>query len=103
MTDIVQIAFKNKAISVTRFALDQVLPHIGSYSSWRGGVEVVVGMHLLRWKIGGQASEAGNSTHHGVHNRLNQCRRDRGVNGIAAGGEYVPACLCGLGLRSYDH
>ena len=103
MADIVHVAFENKAISVTRFALDQILPHIRPYGCWSGGVEIVVGVHLLRWKISGQASEAGNSTHHGVHNGLNQRRRDRGVNGIATGGEYVPARLCGLGLRSYDH
>ena len=50
-----------------------------------------------------QAAEAGNSRHHGVHNGLHQRRCDRGVNGIAAGGEDVPARLRGLGLRSYDH
>jgi hypothetical protein len=60
-------------------------------------------MHLPRWKIGGQASEARNSTHHGIHNGLDQRRRERGVNGIAASGEYVPSGLCGLGLWSYDH
>src|SRR5215218_3269916 len=72
IADIVDVAFENKAVSVTCFALDQILPHIRSYSGWRGGVKIVVGMQLLRWEIGGETSEAGNSTHHGVNNGLNQ-------------------------------
>ena len=100
VSDIVHVAFENKSVSVTGFALDQVLPHVGPHGGWSRCVEIVVGMHHLRWKIRGQASEAGNSAHHRVHNGLHQRRRDRGVDGIAAGGSMsLPASVasgCGV-------
>ena len=103
ITEVIHLAAQDEAITVARFTLDQVFPHIRARSSRRGCVEIEILVEALAWEIDAGAAETRDAGHQRIDDALHQRAGNRGVDGVAARLQHVRAGLRRFGLRRDNH
>ena len=103
VADVVDPPFQDESVAVTRFALDQVGPHVRPRCQRRRRVRIDVAVKLFARHVDAAGAEARNAAHLRVDDSLHQRAGDAGIDGVPAFTQDLGPSLRRFGLWRHDH